>query len=63
MLIKGSRINAKTVGDSNNFTIKLGNHVIEKTESYKYLGIIFDNKLSWKPHIDNLTKKLQSACG
>ncbi len=26
----------------------------------KFLGIIFDNKLTWKPHIDN---KLQKALG
>jgi hypothetical protein len=34
--------------------------VVEKVEQYKYLGIIIDNKLTWKPNTDAIVKKLHS---
>jgi len=36
---------------------------IQKTYSIKYLGVIIDNKLSWKPQISSLCGKLSQACG
>ena len=41
----------------------MGENTIEKTEQYKYLGIIFDDKLSWKSQIDKMCGKLSSVCG
>ena len=42
----------------------MGSHEIEKkTDSYKYLGIMVDNKLNWKPQINKLCTKLSSICG
>ena len=41
----------------------MGIHEIEKTDSYTYLGIIFDEKLNWKLQIDKLCSKLSSVCG
>jgi len=35
---------------------------IQQTDSIKYLGVAIDNKLSWKPQISSLCKKL-STCG
>jgi len=32
------------------------------TPSIKYLGVIIDNKLSWKPQISSLCRKLSLAC-
>jgi len=29
----------------------------------KYLGIILDNKLIWKPHIVKLTTQISKSCG
>ena len=52
MLFRGQGMSNK-FGDISNFTIKMGENTIEKTEQYKYLGIIFDDKLSWKLQIDN----------
>jgi len=33
--------------------IKIGNHELEQVKKMKYLGVIFDDKLSWKPHIEH----------
>ena len=46
-----------------NFEIQMGGNTIEQTETYKYLGVIIDEKLSWKPHIDKMCSKLASVCG
>ena len=35
---------------------------IQETDSIKYLGVIIDNKLSWKPQISSLCGKLSQAC-
>ena len=36
---------------------------IEEVETQKFLGVTFDNKLSWKPHILNVISKLNSCLG
>ena len=41
----------------------MGGHIIEQTESYKYLGVIFDEKLNWEPQINKMCGKLASVCG
>ena len=48
---------------SQNFQLHMGDHKIERTTHYTYLGIIFDDKLNWKLHIDKLCSKLSSVCG
>jgi hypothetical protein len=35
---------------------------ITTAKEIKFLGLIIDNKLSWKGHIDYITPKLNSAC-
>ena len=37
--------------------IKLGSKPISPVEQVKYLGILVDSTLSWKPHITELSKK------
>ena len=39
---------------SNDFELKIGATVLKRVTSYKYLGIIIDDKLTWKEHIDYL---------
>ena len=39
----------------NNYT--LNNQTIKSSNTYKYLGILLDNSLSWAPHINNITNK------
>ena len=45
------------------FSIKIENHKIEQTNSYKYLGIVLDNKLSWQKHVIYLANKISRICG
>ena len=39
------------------------NSPIEQVNQYKYLGLIIDDKLSWKAHIQYLKSKLSKALG
>jgi len=45
-----------------NFEISMNGMRIQQTDSIKYPGVIFDNKLSWKPQISSLCGKLSQAC-
>ena len=45
------------------FQIKLEEHLLCQTETHKYLGIIIDEKLSWKPHLSAVASKLAKLCG
>jgi hypothetical protein len=40
----------------------LDNNRISNNLYTKFLGLIADNTLSWKPHIDHLINKLSAAC-
>ncbi|XP_013884305.1 RNA-directed DNA polymerase from mobile element jockey, partial [Austrofundulus limnaeus] len=37
--------------------LKLYGNIIEKTDQFKYLGMWFDKKLTWKIHIDKMVEK------
>jgi hypothetical protein len=39
-------------------SISLGNHIIKNVKYIKILGITFDSKCSWAPHI----RQLKQAC-
>ena len=40
--------------------VKWGNKCLEYTDKVKVLGIYIDNKLTWKPHIKELTKSFNA---
>ena len=63
MIIKGPRSTAASSADIDNFQLTMGSNIIERTDSYKYLGIVFDDKLDWKIQINNLCSKLSTVCG
>ena len=44
-------------------TLKFSNSKLFESRKIKYLGLILDNKLNWKPHITELCKKLSRAVG
>ena len=48
---------------TNNVRIKLGSKPISRVNSIKYLGVLIDSTLSWKPHIVELSKKLARTSG
>ena len=39
----------------------IGNSIIPEVDEVKFLGIIFDERLSWDKHVENLYKRLKSA--
>ena len=49
--------------DDNCFELKMGNHIIDRTKSYRYLGLLVDEKLSWANHIDEICLKLSQIAG
>ena len=55
-------ITKKTIPeDLINFKITIGKHKTEQVSQIKYLGIKFDDKLTWKPHIQQICSKLSSG--
>lgn len=43
--------------------LKVNNNIIDFSDVEKYLGLLLDDKLSWKPHINCLRTQLISLCG
>ena len=46
-----------------NFTVQASGHNIERVNKFKYLGIVVDENLSLKDHIEYLGKKISSRLG
>ena len=44
-------------------TIKFGGKKVSQETCVKFLGVLLDSSLSWKPHITELTKKLSRTVG
>lgn len=42
--------------------LKVNDKEIEKVGRISYLGVMLDDALNWKPHLDTLGKKLSSVC-
>ena len=49
---------AETKPSSNNLTLAIKNNCVSQQSKTKFLGIIFQEHLSWKPHIKFILKKL-----
>jgi hypothetical protein len=48
---------------SSHVDLKINDNVIEKVSNTKFLGIIIDNKLSWKEHISFVKSKVSRGIG
>ena len=46
-----------------NLNVKINGQPLEECDTYKYLGVIIDKDLTWKPHIEYICKKISMACG
>ena len=44
-------------------SLSIEGSIISRVKTTKFLGVLIDDKLSWKPHLEALNKKLRSACG
>ena len=60
MLIKP---NIKNFTKTNNFVIHVSGVKLERSFSTKYLGLILDEDLTWKPHLQYMQKKLAQGVG
>ena len=49
--------------DSLPIDISLENYSLDCVSSIKFLGVVVDNKLSWKNHIDNIHNKISRNVG
>ena len=49
---------AKNANDLPLLNLTINGQKIEEKTSAKYLGILFDNKLTWKPQIEQISKKI-----
>ena len=45
------------------FCVKINDSPLEICKSYKYLGVVIDNKLKWDAHIKYISTKISKACG
>jgi len=46
-----------------NIVVTINNHTISPEDNLKYPGVLLDNKLSWKPHVQKVKTQLSRACG
>ena len=44
-------------------TIKMANYPLEQKNVVKYLGVLIDDRLSWKYHINNINLKIRKGIG
>ena len=56
-------ISSVTRNNLDNMDIKIDNHVLNKVNQIQFLGVIIDDKLTWKPHINQLCTKLSQITG
>ena len=43
--------------------VTINNHIISPEDNLNYLGVFLDNKLSWKPHVQQVKTHLSRVCG
>ena len=46
-----------------NFEVTINKVPLSNCNSYKYLGIMFDDDLKWKTHLEHVFKKMSQAAG
>ena len=57
-MIIGNRLSKK-----NTFSLTIYYNVISQSNAVKYLDVILDKNLMWKPYIDKISIKLPKSCG
>ena len=46
-----------------NVIIKIGNKVLSRAKYVEFLGLLLDENLNWKYHVNEPSKKLSRTCG
>ena len=59
-MLFGSRQN---LAKSPNFCIQLHGKVLERVAKFSYLGVVLDETLSWKDHVEYVSNKVSSRLG
>ena len=44
-------------------TLKIGDVQIERKENFNFLGLLINEKLSWKPHVDSVSNRISKYVG
>ena len=44
-------------------TLKIGDVLIERKENFNFLGLLINEKLSWKPHVDSVSNRISKYVG
>ena len=44
-------------------TLEINNNIIERQPHIKFLGVLLDENLSWKPHINKIQSKIAKNLG
>ena len=52
----GIKLSNKNGTKADNFTLKSGDKIIPRVSEFKFLGVTFDAQLTFKGHINNITK-------
>ena len=60
---KSSYLKFTNIRSTHNVTIKMANRPIDQKRVAKYLGVLIDDNLSWKYHIDNINLKIRKGIG
>ena len=58
---KSSYLKFTNIRSTHNVTIKMANRPIDQKRVAKYLGVLIDDNLSWKYHIDNINLKIRKG--
>ena len=53
----------KSKSSNPNFSVQINGEDLERCDSYKYLGVYIDQNLTWKPHVDYISKEISKTCG
>ena len=59
-MIIGSSQRLKSVGK---FSLQICDEFLDKTDCYKYLGVIINETLSWSDHVDYISTKINQRLG
>ena len=54
---------SKKLKDTCHFRLTVNDSVLERETAFKYLGIVFNEKLSWADHIEFVRKKVNQRLG